>query len=78
MATRIDAIFEDGVFRPTEPVSMAEGERVQLVIVSPDDPVDPRLPASILAEIAALPLESSDDETTARDHDRYLYGSERP
>ena len=78
MTTRIEAIFEHGVFRPTEPVSIAEGERVQIVVVSPGESVEHRSPASILAEIAALPLESSDDETTARDHDRYLYGAERP
>ena len=28
----IDAIFENGVFRPSEPVNMAEGERVSLVV----------------------------------------------
>jgi predicted DNA-binding antitoxin AbrB/MazE fold protein len=78
MATRIEAIFEHGVFRPTEPVTIAEGERVQIVIVSPDDAIEHRSPANILAEIAALPLESTGDETTARDHDRFLYGSERP
>ena len=78
MATRIEAIFENGVFRPTEPVRIAEGERVQIVVVAPDDPIEHRSPASILADIAALPLESTGDESTARDHDRFLYGSGQP
>lgn len=32
MNPRIDAIFEDGVFRPEVPVSIANGERVSLHI----------------------------------------------
>jgi predicted DNA-binding antitoxin AbrB/MazE fold protein len=28
----IDAIFENGVFRPSEPVNIPEGERVSLVV----------------------------------------------
>jgi predicted DNA-binding antitoxin AbrB/MazE fold protein len=76
MATRIEAIFEHGVFRPTEPVEIAEGERVQIV-VSPAAPVETSSTASILAEIAALPLEFTGDETMARDHDQILYGHQR-
>jgi predicted DNA-binding antitoxin AbrB/MazE fold protein len=78
MATTIEAIYEHGVFRPTEPVGIADGVRVQIVVVSSEDPGEVSSPASILAEIAALPLESQDDETTARDHDRFLYGSRQP
>jgi predicted DNA-binding antitoxin AbrB/MazE fold protein len=54
MVTSIEAIFEHGVFRPTELVEIAEGERVQIV-VSPAAPVETSSTASILAEIAALP-----------------------
>lgn len=74
MATRIDAVFEDGVFRPTGPVEIAEGERVQLVVLPPIDERDHPSAASILAEIAALPLEAESDMSTARDHDHDLDG----
>ena len=77
MATRIEAIFEDGVFRPTGPVKIAEGERVQIVVMAGEDALEPSSPSDILAEIAALPLESTGDDTAAQDHDRFLYGSER-
>ena len=56
MATRIDAIYEHGVFRPTEPVEMPEGERVQIVVLIPDEVALSPSPASVLAEIAAFPL----------------------
>jgi predicted DNA-binding antitoxin AbrB/MazE fold protein len=74
MATRIDAIYEHGVFRPTEPVEMAEGEHVQIVVLSTDALPSPSEAARILAEIAALPLETTRVETASRDHDRFLYG----
>jgi predicted DNA-binding antitoxin AbrB/MazE fold protein len=74
MATRIDAIYEHGVFRPTEPVELAEGERVQIVVFSSGALPSASAAARILAEIAALPLETPRVETASRDHDRYLYG----
>ena len=33
----IDAIFENGVFRPSEPVNIPEGERVSLVVNPRDE-----------------------------------------
>ena len=35
---------------------------------------DPRRAAQILAEIAALPMESGGTEFSSRDHDQILYG----
>jgi predicted DNA-binding antitoxin AbrB/MazE fold protein len=78
MATRIEAVYQDGVFHPTEPVNIADGERVQLVLLFTEDVAQAQSPADILADIAALPLESDAEESAARDHDRYLYGSHRP
>jgi len=40
MNQRIDAIFENGVFRPEEPVNIANGERVSLNVESKTEPVD--------------------------------------
>jgi predicted DNA-binding antitoxin AbrB/MazE fold protein len=40
MSRRIDAIFEDGVFRPEAPVDFADGERVSLNIESKSAPSD--------------------------------------
>jgi predicted DNA-binding antitoxin AbrB/MazE fold protein len=78
MATTIDAIYEHGVFRPTEPVEMPEGERVQIVVLVTDKVASTPSPASILVEIAALPLETEGDDNVSRDHDRYLYPQSEP
>ncbi len=40
MSQTIDAIYENGVFRPQEPVNLASGERVSLVIASKSNSVD--------------------------------------
>ena len=42
----IEAVFEDGVFRPLGDVRLPEHQRVSLVVTIPDD-----LPASLLARI---------------------------
>jgi len=40
MINRIDAIFENGVFRPDEPVNIPNGQRVSLRVESELNPVD--------------------------------------
>lgn len=44
----IEAVFENGVFRPLVEVKLAEHQRVSLVINVPEDD----LPADILARVA--------------------------
>jgi hypothetical protein len=39
MTTRVEAVFEGGVFRPVRSVPLAERQRVTLTI-DPDDPAD--------------------------------------
>lgn len=77
MVTRISAIFESGVFRPTHPVNFSDGEHVQIDVLTSDELQAAVPAASVLAQIAAMPLESDVDVTTARDHDHYLYGTRR-
>ena len=73
MTTRIEAIYEHGVLRPLTPLALSEGQKVQ-VVVATQDSAKPRSVSSILAEIAAMPVEGSGDPFTSRDHDRVLYG----
>ncbi len=73
MSTTIQAVFENGVFRPLAPLSLPEGQQVQ-VVIAVEGTTAPENAASILAEIAAMPVEGEGDPFTSRDHDKILYG----
>lgn len=66
MSESMHAIYENGVFRPLQRVSFAEGEEVELTVVS-SKPTDP---AFTLAEIA----EETGINDLAVNVDHYLYG----
>jgi hypothetical protein len=63
-----------GALRLTQPLDLEEGAVVEVLVMT--DVVSPttRTPGEILAEIAELPLKPSQNEFTAREHDRVLYG----
>jgi predicted DNA-binding antitoxin AbrB/MazE fold protein len=80
----IPAIFDAGVFRPLQPVELAEGTRVEVQVpeaaplaeLSPDELAHKRAAiAQFLAKMESLPNEGPDDGFTGRDHDKILYGS---
>lgn len=53
----MEAVYEQGVLRPLEPVSLEESQRVQLTIQTSSEQLDPAagsLLASIRAEVAAM------------------------
>jgi predicted DNA-binding antitoxin AbrB/MazE fold protein len=75
----IKAVFEGGVFRPTEPVTLREGTTVEVVVVPAEvSGADPRGLAAEFRRIAALPIEPGGENFSNRDHDRILYGSDKP
>ena len=58
MTQEIDAIYEDGVFRPLQPVSLAESQTVK-IIVSTSSPAESGRDWDLLerakAEVAGMP-----------------------
>jgi predicted DNA-binding antitoxin AbrB/MazE fold protein len=83
----VPAVFDHGVFRPLQPLNLAEGARVQLhieeVATSVSAPLksDDDASAARLGSIsefqklmAELPIESPPDGFTGADHDQLLYG----
>ena len=38
-STQVDAVFENGVFRPLSPIDLPEHERVSLIVNRPVDPL---------------------------------------
>jgi predicted DNA-binding antitoxin AbrB/MazE fold protein len=71
--TTIEVVYEHGVLRPLTPLSLREGQRVQVQLATEDAP-QVGSPASLLAKIAAMPPEGRCDPQTSRTHDQVLYG----
>lgn len=74
MTLHCTAVVEGGLLRPTEPVSLEEGARVELIIFQPSNGTGRGTPAEILAKIAALPIEPGGRKFSGREHDKILYG----
>jgi predicted DNA-binding antitoxin AbrB/MazE fold protein len=73
MTKEIEAIYEHGVIRPMEPLELPEGSRLDVIVITHEKPRANGNATSILAEIAALPLEGASDPFSGRDHDSILY-----
>lgn len=74
MTTTVEAIYEQGMLRLKEPIALAEGTEVEVIVIAREPAISEAKPAEILASIAALPSESDGAEFSGRDHDRLLYG----
>lgn len=78
MSITFEAVFENGVLRPLEPIALEEGARVEVAVIESPFPLATESAAEILSRIAALPVEGGGDPETARRHDRILYGERMP
>jgi len=74
MTTTVAAIYEQGVLRLIQPLPLAEGTRVDVIVITQEPLAEGRMPADILATIAALPMEAGGEEFSGRDHGTILYG----
>jgi predicted DNA-binding antitoxin AbrB/MazE fold protein len=73
MTKEIEAIYEHGIIRPVKPLELPEGSRLDVIVMMHEKPRTNGNAASILAEIAALPLEGASDTFSGREHDSILY-----
>jgi predicted DNA-binding antitoxin AbrB/MazE fold protein len=73
MTKEIEAVYEQGMIRPLQPLELPEGARLDLIVITHEEPQSNGNAAKILAEIAALPLEGSSDSFAGREHDSILY-----
>jgi predicted DNA-binding antitoxin AbrB/MazE fold protein len=74
MSSIIDAVYEGGLFRPTEQVELAEGTHVEVHMPRPAAPRDPKTVAAKLAALGAAAPRKGTTDSAGRDHDRILYG----
>jgi len=73
MAITVQAVYEHGILRLAQPISLAEGTHVEVVVMAHEPTIEKGTPATILSAIAALPLQGDDDEFSGADHDCILY-----
>jgi predicted DNA-binding antitoxin AbrB/MazE fold protein len=73
MTKEIEAVYEQGMIRPLQPLEFPEGARLDLIVITHEEDKDNGIAARILAEIAALPLEGAIDDFAGREHDSILY-----
>ena len=76
MTIRVSAVYENGVLRLKDALTLPEGTAVQVIISDESRTVDGNNPAKVLADIAELPMEPGGQEFSGRDHDRVLYGDQ--
>ncbi len=76
MSTTVKAVWEDGVFKPEEPVHLEDKAKVRLVIetaqpsaTAEDDPTGWKTIDRLIGCITDTPP----GESIGRDHDKYLY-----
>ena len=75
MNKEIEAVYEQGIIRPLQPLELPEGARLDVIVITHEPPRTNGNNAEMLAEIAALPLESPNDAFAGREHDSLLYPS---
>lgn len=81
MTYHIDAIFEDGVLKPLEPLILPEQSRVKVTVEASESAVatvdllasQKAALQSLRAELDKIPQHQNNDGWSVRDHDKLLY-----
>ena len=68
MTIHVDAIYEHGALGPAQPVTLEDGTQVVLAIETELPLQLPQRLVAALAEIAAMPAQSTDDGFSGADH----------
>ena len=76
MTKTVQAVYEGGVFKPREPLTLEEGAAVELTVraESPAPGISPEAILDLVEEVAALPIQGATDAFSGADHDKILYG----
>jgi len=71
MSKVIDAIYEDGVFKPLEKVDIEEHKKVRIILAAEGEYATPE--ECSLAGIIDVAKDCTDTDLSSH-HDKYLYG----
>ncbi len=79
MTTAIKAVYEDGVFKPIEPVKLKEHTEVEVrVPVRPGREADDPTGWKAIDRLIGIGNDEGGPTDVSENHDEYLYGSKRP
>ena len=73
MTKEIEAVYEQGLIRPLQPLDLPEGSRLDVIVITHEEPQITNGAVEMIADIAALPLEGSTEAFSGREHDSILY-----
>ena len=79
MSTALKVVWEDGVFKPKEPIEIEEHAELEVLIMRrpPRDPDDPTGWKAI-DRLVGIADDEGGPTDVSENHDEYLYGSKRP
>lgn len=75
MTTAVKAIYEDGVFKPQEPVDLKEKTEVQVLIPEPAPTAEDAESWKAIDDMIGSMRSGRGD--VSENHDQYLYGKRR-
>ena len=75
MATVIKAVYEDGVFKPTEPVELEEHTEVEVPVAAGALPSDDPTGWKAIEALIGISNDAGTPADIAENHDHYLYGA---
>ena len=73
MTTAIKAIYEDGVFKPKEPVQLEERTEVEVLIPTAASAADDPSGWKAMREFIGLAGENAGSGNASEEHDRIIY-----
>jgi predicted DNA-binding antitoxin AbrB/MazE fold protein len=71
--TAVKAIYENGVFRPKEPVDLEEKTEVDVLIPTPTPVEDDPTGWKAMREFIGLAGENAGSGSASKEHDRIIY-----
>jgi predicted DNA-binding antitoxin AbrB/MazE fold protein len=74
--TKIEAVYEQGIIRPLQPLHLPEGSRIDVIVITHEEARATSEAVEMIADIAALPLEGPTDAFLGREHESILYSKE--
>jgi predicted DNA-binding antitoxin AbrB/MazE fold protein len=80
MTKLVSAIYEKGVFRPTEPIALTEGTKAVVQVEESSSSSElwrnPAAAAETLIKVASESRPTSEADDASVNHDKYLYGEQ--